>query len=116
MKILKFDHTTLRFRKGINTTFRRFGSGLVPGPCRICKTCEYDGSKWIYDGEITNIQIFEFDTIPQDLEKIHHSGLSILGIYQRMTKHYQDFRASEIVQVISFVPFIDSQRFDDLPF
>ncbi len=115
MKILKFDHTTLCFHKGTNTTFRRFGTGLVPGFCRICKTCKSGGLKWIYDGEITNIQIFRFQDTPKDLFVMHHSGLGKYRIFTMMQNYYKGFHFNEVVLAVSFVPYF-SEKIDDLPF
>ena len=111
--ILKFDETTLCFHKGINTTFRRFGSGLRPGDCRICASDGKFRSRWIYDGEITNIQIFEFLKIPYRLRKIHHNFCFYSPLGAQMRKYYKDFNSSEIVQVVSFrVKFYS----EDIPF
>ena len=113
--ILKFDKTTLCFHVGTNTTFRRFGSGLRPGDCRICAAGTGPGARWIYDGEITNIQIFEFCKIPNSLRRIHHRFCAYAPLVDQMRKHYKNFHSAEIVQVVSFkVDF--SRENPDLPF
>ncbi len=129
MNNLIFDASTLAFHKGINTTIRRFGNGFVPeginttirrfgngfvpGNCGIYKTMK-DGVKYIYDGAITNIQIFNFSKIPDDLIEIHHNCPDHLRLLKKLEQYYIDFRAEEVVQVISFKVFFNKNK--DLPF
>lgn len=118
---IDFDGTTLSFHKGTNTTIRRFGGGYCPGPCRIFSSIEEKNTKFLYDGDITNIHIFKFEDIPDQLLEIHHLGNfkeEFFGWPKRlnkiMQKHYKDFHPSEIVQVISFV--VHFNGLSELPF